>query len=214
MAIADALPLTSLPEVVQVMLPFLGYVAGMVVYTVFIFEFYRYVARRDLFELELVGYARGRQRVRNLMRMGLYAVKYLVVFPTVIIAWYLAFTFLVALLSGGAAVESLLVLTMAVVTTTRITAYYNEDLSRDIAKMVPFAILGVFVIDGIEALSVGSVVAILDAIPEYWPVILTYWIFTVLLEFSLRTVTIARFGTVETVEEEAPTAAEREADEA
>ncbi len=212
MPIADALPITSLPEVVRVMLPFIGYVAGMVVYTVFIFEFYRYVARRDLFELDLVQYAGGRARLRNLGRMGLYAVKYLLVFPTVIIAWYLAFTVLVALLSGGTAIDSLLVLTMAVVTTTRVTAYYSEDLSRDIAKMVPFSILGVFVIDGIEALSVAGTVTILETLPDFWHIILTYWLFTVLLEFVLRVVTITRFGTVETGEDVAPTAAEREED--
>lgn len=211
MALAEILPLTGLSEVVLVMGPFLGYVVGMIAYTVFIFEFYRYVARRDLFELKLVRYARGRARVKNIVRMGLYAVKYLLVFPTVIIVWYLVFTALVAVLSGGTAVASLLVLTMAVVTTTRVTAYYNEDLSKDVAKLVPFSMLGVFVIDGIEALSLGSVIAIIDALPEFWPTILTYWAFTVLLEFVLRLVTITRAGTVETAEDAAPTAKEREA---
>lgn len=210
MALADVLPITAATEVVRVLVPFLGYVAGMVVYSVFIFEFYRYVASRDMFELELVQYARGRERTRNYVRMGLYAVKYLLVFPTVIILWYLVFTFFVALLGGGS-VESVLVLTMAVVTTTRITAYYNEDLSRDLAKMIPLSILAVLVIDGIEALSAAEIVTILESLPDFWPIIATYWLLTVLLEFLLRFATIARFRTVETGEQEAPTATEKDA---
>ena len=36
---------------------------------------------------------------------------------------------------------------MGLVAATRITAYYNEDLSRDMAKTIPFALLGIMIID-------------------------------------------------------------------
>jgi hypothetical protein len=67
----------------------------------------------------------------------------------------------------------------------RITAYYNEDLSRDLAKMLPFALLGVYVVD----LSYFSFPASLDALLRafnQWESITYYLMFVVGLEFILR----------------------------
>ncbi len=194
----------------SVLIPLVLYVAGMVAYAVFIFKFYRLVARRDIVELELPSYAAG--RLENVKRIVLYGVQYLLAFPTLLIAWYLVFVFFLSLLSGGKSVDSVLLVSMAVISSARVAAYYHEKLAEDLAKMVPFAILGVFVIDGIEALSIDRVQTILRAIPDYWEMILLFWGFTVALEFVLRAATIARYRTVETSEDVAPTAAEKEED--
>ena len=36
---------------------------------------------------------------------------------------------------------------MAVLTAVRVTAYYNEDLSKDISKILPYGLLGIFLVN-------------------------------------------------------------------
>jgi len=194
-----------------VLIALILYVAGMVAYAVFIFKFYRFIARRDVFELELSAY--GDRRLGRSGEVLRYVLKYLLLFPTSIIIWYLVFTFFIALLSGEHTVRSVLLVAMAVISATRVSAYYHEKLAEDLSKMIPFAMLGVFVIDGFQALSLEQVKTILSGIQDYWNIILLYWGFTVVLELVLRLGTVARYRTVETGEGQAPTAAEKESEE-
>ena len=65
------------------------------------------------------------------------------------------------------------------------TAYYNEDLSRDLAKILPFAVLGIFLIDA----SFFDMNASLDVLREanrHRETIFYYWAFLVVVEFALR----------------------------
>lgn len=123
----DAFRLTQ-SEVLAAWLELLPYVLGIVVYLVFIFEFYRFVARRDVFELRLRRYARGRlgrgiAAVENVLRVALYLVEHVVVYPVLITAWYLVFVVLLAVLASGLGVETLLLVAMAFVAAVRVTAY-------------------------------------------------------------------------------------------
>jgi len=74
---------------------------------------------------------------------------------------------------------------MALVASVRVAAYYKEELSVDLAKMLPFALLGVFLVD-ISFFSVEHSKSILFSIPQYSETILYYLIFTIVLEFLLR----------------------------
>lgn len=209
MAFEAFLPLEGFAGL-AVLAPFLGFVAGMAVYTIFVFRFYRFVARRDLFELDLQPYTHAAGRWENSKRIGRYVGQYLLLFPGIILLWSLVFAALLAVLDSQQSVESVLLVSMAVVTTTRVTAYYSEALSEELSKTIPFALLGVVVFDGVEELLLTEVVAVTEAIPEYWHLITAYWAFTVVLEFVLRVATAVRFRTIETVEEAAPTAVEAE----
>jgi len=67
-----------------------------------------------------------------------------------------------------------------------------------LAKMLPFALLGVFLID-ISFFTFETIPATLLSIPSYYNVILYYLIFTILVEFVLRVVTFI-FGLQNDVE--------------
>jgi hypothetical protein len=165
--------------------------AVIAVYLVFIFEFYRFVARRDIFHLRFRRYARGVigrsiKSVGNLVRLLLYVVEYLVVYPVLTIVWYVFYLLLMVLLAPGTETQLLLLTAMAVVTAIRITAYYSQTLSQDLAKMLPLAILGGLILDGTPALPSEIPVDVVLAVAEQWRTIVYYLLFLVVLEFVLR----------------------------
>ena len=51
------------------------------------------------------------------------------------------------LLSKFSSPNHILVVSVSLVAAIRVTSYYNEQLSQDLAKMIPFALLGIFLVD-------------------------------------------------------------------
>ena len=76
-------------------------------------------------------------------------------------------------------------LLVLIVAAARVTAYYNEALARDIAKMLPFALLGVFIIER-TLISPDAIWQNILALPSHIPTVLSYALFTVIIEFVLR----------------------------
>ena len=95
-----------------------------------------------------------------------------------------------AFLARGQTIDEILLISMAVLSAIRITAYYNEDLSRDLSKILPFAMLGVFLID-ISYFSLStSLDGLLGALLS-WKTIVYYLGFMIGLEFVMRITTPA-----------------------
>lgn len=162
------------------------YLLGMVVYAVFIFKFYRFVAARDMFEMDLSKFEESRfQLIRTFLHMVMYLIKYIVVFPLFAIFWFTVLTLILAFLSKEQAFPQVLLAALATVSAIRVTAYYNEDLSRDLAKILPFAVLGIFIIDA-SFFEVSSSLNVLEQANENRENILYYLGFLVGLEFVLR----------------------------
>lgn len=180
----------SQEQAVQVWQPLVVFVTGIVLYSIFIFEFYRFIARRDIFQLRLKQYATGLEHLGNAVRFLLYWAEYILLFPVLTVLWFLAFTAFLAFLAAGHGVETVLLVSMAVVTSIRITAYYDEDLSRDLAKMLPFAILGIVVVEGAGAFSYSEAVGLLLAVPAHWQTVLYYLAVLIPLELLLRFVVL------------------------
>ena len=199
----EAVQLTQ-EEILAAWLNLLPNLLGIVIYLIFIFEFYRFVARRDVFELKLRRYShgpisRGIAAIQNFLRVVFYILEYLLFYPILIIVWYLAFVALLTFLARDLPIETLLLIAMAVVSGIRVTAYYSEDLSRDLAKMLPLALLGVVVLEGATAISFERSLDLVLQIPTHWRRILTYLLFLIPLELVLRVTRIVVTGQLATV---------------
>jgi hypothetical protein len=92
---------------------------------------------------------------------------------------------LLGFLGRDQAIESILTSSIALVSGIRVAAYYNEDLSRDLAKMLPFALLAIFLINR-SYFEFEISLELLKSIPEYWTLLVYYFVFIVALEFVLR----------------------------
>lgn len=162
------------------------YVVGMAIYAVFIFKFYRFVASRDMFELDFSSYAESRFKfVRIVLHFVFYVLRYLILFPFFAIFWFAVLTIILAFLSREQAFANVLLVALATVGTIRITSYYHEDLSRDLAKILPFAVLGIFLID-VSFFEIDESLDILKQADEHREEILYYLIALIALEFALR----------------------------
>ncbi len=175
-------------EAYSVLKPLVIFIIGMVIYAVFIYKFYRFLARKDVFKLDLEKYNKAKFGFfKKFVSVLLYIVEYLLLFPLLVFFWFLILAAFLLFLSKNHTVENVLLVAMAIVAAIRITAYYTEDLSRDLAKMVPFALLGVFIVD-ITFFDFAASLESLKGMLSFWKPMAYYLLFTILLEFVLRIV--------------------------
>ena len=176
----------SLDNGLQVLGPVAVYVLGMVGYAIFVFKFYRFVASRDMFGLDLSRYEESRFRMmRGFLRLVIYGIKYVILFPAFAFFWFAVLTLILVFLSQDKAFGDVLLISLATVSAIRVTAYYNEDLSRDLAKILPFAVLGIFLIDA-SFFDLNASLEVLQEANLHRETIFYYWAFLVVVEFALR----------------------------
>ncbi len=128
--------------------PTLMAILSIAAYSSFVFMFYRILAKRDLVTLDLSKYANDfKGKVQKYVRSLLFLLQYIVLIPLLISFWTLVLATILTLLSDGADHSRNALIATSVVGAVRILSYWTEDLSRDVAKMLPFAVLGVFLVD-------------------------------------------------------------------
>ncbi|MBU4300323.1 MAG: hypothetical protein ABIF85_04155 [Nanoarchaeota archaeon] len=181
------LPFQLDPTEAYVMLkPLALFVGGMVFYSVFIFNFYKFLAKKDLLALNLHQYnAVEHAFIKKAYHVFLYILEYIIVIPICTFFWFIVLAAMLTFLAKEQTVQSVLLASISVVSAVRVTAYYNEDLSKDLAKMLPFALLGIFIIDT-SYFSFTTSIETLKSFPSYWKLLLYYFGFAVLLEFVMR----------------------------
>ena len=106
-------------------------------------------------------------------------------YPIIVMFYFLVIVAFFAFLAKTQPMDSIMLIAMALVASIRITAYYSEDLSKDLAKMIPFALLGIFLVD-ISYFSFDNSLEVLFSIPSFWKTIIYYLAFAWLLEIVLR----------------------------
>ena len=101
------------------------------------------------------------------------------------IFWFAILAVFLGFLGKNQTTESILLVSVALVSAVRVAAYNNEDLSKDLAKMLPFALLGIYLVDqSYFELSVSF--DLLTRIPENWILLIYYFAFIIILELVLR----------------------------
>ena len=176
----------SVGEALRVLGPVAVYALGMAIYAVFIFKFYRFIAGRDMFNLDFSKHDdSGIPVLRDFLHLMGYLAKYVILFPAFAFFWFAVLTLMLSFLSEGREMSDILLIALATVSTIRVCAYYNEDLSRDLSKILPFAVLAIFVIDT-SFFDVEASLEVLRQIIGLADTIFYYLVFLVVLEFGLR----------------------------
>jgi len=163
---------------------------GMTVFALFVFNFYRFVSAKDIFGLDVSRYERSRfQAARVFLHIVLYAGKYLFIFPLVAFFWFAAITLMLSFLAtdqdSSTSFREILLVAMTVVGIIRVCAYIREELARDLAKMLPFAVLAFLILD-LSSFDSSDSLEVLKQADDNREVILYYLGFTIGLEFDLR----------------------------
>lgn len=176
----------SWPVLKAVFNSFALFVVGMVLYCIFIFSFYKQVSKKLIFAFTDKDCRNSKYpRLMQFWCRVVYVFKYLFVVPLFLVLWFTVLALLLLLMQDGIPLETALLISMSLLATIRITAYYTEELSVDVAKLVPLALLALFLVD-MTTLSVPAFWEKLQSLPVYLNTILIYFIFIVLLELLLR----------------------------
>lgn len=173
-------------EAYDLLEPVAIYILGMSLYALFIFNFYKFVSSKDVFSLDVSRYEQSKYHAaRVFLHVVLYAGKYLFIFPVVAFFWFAAFTILLSFLAPNRDFSDILLVAMAVVATIRVSSYITEELSRDLAKILPFAVLGIFIIN-VSFFKSSESFEVLKQADDNREAILYYLGFSIALEFALR----------------------------
>ncbi len=156
----------------------------MVLYTIFIWHFYRFVSQRDIFPINLKSYMPVKTQILHILA---YIFEYLVFFPILVFGWFLIFSAFMILLARGIEIGTIFAMSMALVATIRITSYYNEDLSRDVGKLIPLALLAIFIISP-SLFSMELLKERFSEVPKFYLDIVRFAVITISIEWMLRIV--------------------------
>ncbi|MBN2102059.1 MAG: hypothetical protein JW716_04270 [Candidatus Aenigmarchaeota archaeon] len=178
----------SVGNAVTILEPLIMFAIGMIIYSVFIFKFYRFIAKREVFKIKI----REGDSHKGLKKL-LLVLEYVFLFPIVAFMWFIGFTAMMTVLSKVVSIDNIFLIAMAVLTSIRVTAYYDEDLSKDVAKLLPFALMGVFLLD-IAGVSYTFFFQMLFTLPEMTGTLIYYFLFIVVLELLLRFALFLRGG--------------------
>lgn len=170
----------SLSEAYFILKPLALFMIGMALYAIFIFKFYKFISRRDIFGAPKEGEAPP--------STGLRIFQYLFLYPVALFFWYVVFFSLILLLVKTQTVETVMLMAMAMIGAIRITAYFKEELSTDLAKIMPLALLAIFLLD----IGTFSITASFEVIKATFTsdttlhILIYYFLFIIMLEFILR----------------------------
>ncbi len=124
------------------------YIGFILIYSGFFWNFHKIISKKD-FHISLVEkYINDKEQdFGNIMLWVLKLIKYIIVFPAILLFWFLIFALFLLFLSNNNDVRNVLLIIAAMIISIRIMAYSQEELSRNISKIVPFTLLAIFIIN-------------------------------------------------------------------
>jgi len=118
---------------------FLLFIIGIAIYSLFVWYFYRFISRRNLLPKSFfpISFDRNIPKVK----IAGYVVAYVLLFPALIFVWFTVLSFFVFLIAKDMPFNVAIFVSMAIIGVVRILSYYREDAAKEVAKMIPYAIL-------------------------------------------------------------------------
>ncbi len=153
--------------------------AGIFLYSFIAFNFYRGMSKRDFVRIDTA-------HKSAFVRLLFWIFKFMLALPFLVFLWFAAISGILLVLSNQAPTQ-IFILSIAIITAVRIAAYYKEELSTEIAKILPIVLLATFLSNPNLDLLSNALPRITDAVTG----ITTIWSFlmvVILIEMFLRAV--------------------------
>lgn len=169
--------------------PTLGAILAISAYSIFVFIFYRNLAKRDLITLNLDKYSNNLTgKIKKYIKSITFVIQYILIIPILLTFWTLILAIILTLLSSDADHSRNALIATSVVGSVRILSYWTEDLSRDVAKMLPFGVLGVFLV-GDAQVQVSEIRELLQSLEEIATSFVSSLFLIAVVEGVLRSIT-------------------------
>ena len=182
--------ISILPTPFQIFINLFLLVLLIFIYSLFIWKFYKFIAEKNVFGLDLNKYNTAEHPFfTKIFAGGLYFVEYIIILPFLIFFWFAIFTFFLILLTEeGIKVGTILIISAVVIAAVRMAAYYNKSLAEELAKILPFTLLAISVLnpDFFSKEFVVRITSRISEIPSFLSEIIGYLAFIIVLEIILR----------------------------
>lgn len=178
--------IANLPDFFGDFFSFMILVLLVVLYSIFVWKFYKFISKKNILGLDLNKYNKSTHPFFAKFFAGIfYLIEYILVLPFLIFFWFGVFTLFLIFLTEELDINTLLIISATIVAAIRMTSYYKEDLSRDVAKLLPFTLLAVSILTP-GFFSAERIFTQFNAIPQFLNNIVHYLLFIILLEIILR----------------------------
>ena len=155
-------------------------------YSIFIWKFYRFIAKKNIFGLDLNKYNKtSHPLLTKLFAGGFYFLEYIIILPFIIFFWFAIFTFFMILLTDNLEIGSILTVAAIIVAVIRLSCYYKEDLAKDLAKLLPFTLLAIALFNQ-NFFNFERILINISTLPSFFNKIIIYLAFIIILEIVLR----------------------------
>ena len=144
--------------------------------------YHKQLSRKDLFEIPKID---SNSKFMNFINRFIYFSKYVIIFPLYSFIWFLIFSFLLVLIAKSRPIGEIMFFGIVIVSVTRISAYVSPKLAEDMAKLLPWALIIIFLIDP-QSITIESVQTSFNSFVQEIPNVAKYLIFIAFVEWSLR----------------------------
>jgi len=146
---------------------------------------YRKIAKRDMFKFEKKDYEKGfGGAIKKIFSLIFNMIKYGVLFPIYSFLMFALLSISIFFLSTGMTVLNVLYISIIIISVIRLLAYIKEDTAQELAKMLPFGLIFMVLIN--PNITQQYSLPNLNDITSSLPLLQQYIIFLIGLEFGLR----------------------------
>ncbi len=176
----------QLPSWLQGLMVVALYTVIIAIYAIFIWKFYKFLAHRDIIKINLNQYNKSEHPFFNKLIASLFFfLEYVIILPALVFFWFAILAIFLLILSKSQDIGQIVLIAAAVVAATRLTSYFSQNLSQDLAKLLPFTMLAVFLLQP-DFFVVGESLARFSQIPQIINQVFAYLIFILILEVVMR----------------------------
>ena len=181
--------MNSVPPWAQLGITFFILIILIVIYSVIIWKFYRFIARKNILELNLNQYNRSAHPVLQKLLAGFfYFIEYIIILPFLIFLWFAIFAILLILLTDSLEVKGVILLSATIIGAIRMLSYipkYGQSLAKEVAKLLPFTLLAISMTKT-NFFNFSRIIDQVGQLPEFFNSIAIYILFIIFLEVVLR----------------------------
>jgi hypothetical protein len=178
--------ISIMPEHLKIIPPVFFIAITLTIYSIFVWFFYRLLARRDVIGLNLRKYNKDRDgAIKKFFAVLFYIIEFIIIGPVVIFFWFAVLSIFFIVLAKELEVGTVMLICAALISAIRVTSYFNENLSKDLAKMVPFTMIAV-VLTTPDFWNISEMIGRIAQIPTFFNEAIYYLFFILVLESFLR----------------------------
>lgn len=168
---------------------------GIALYGILMWHYFHFLSKRDLLKFNKIKGEGIHVLVANLFGEFIFLVEYIIVFPIITFIFFGVFSLFMLFLAKEQSLEAILLISITTIAATRVMAYYNEEASQELAKLIPIVLLGAYLTTP-SFFSTELVAERVQQIPTFFTRIGGFIIYTMVLEISLKIILNIKVGLV------------------